>query len=335
MAARHGSNVAVLLVALSKVASAEPLPALEPGGNCPNSAELVTALATRTLPAEAREYRVVTFAAQGGVALRIENGEGNTVLERSIESDDCVALADAVALIVETYFVELQSARGAEPTAPPVPEPPKTLASVAPVVAPPNEDPAEAVTDERERATFGLFLGLGAEVFPRDVSWAVEAGAGFRWPRLLVDFRLHTGTATLAGSSPDDVLRWASRVTGRFGVRSSGRLRVEGFLGGGLSVSRLELLSVPASPVRVAFSPVFEAGTGLELDSRGVFSGRVEAGCALFAIRESYELSPDGEVGQGPRFSCGIVAGMSWGGPAGSSATRARAGANRRDVDFY
>jgi hypothetical protein len=187
--------------------------------------------------------------------------------------------------------------------------------------------------DSEQRRRFGFWLGLGAELFARDVSWVVEGGAGWRWPasRVLVDLRFRTGTPTTAGSSPDDVSRWASRVTGRVGLASRGGPSFEGFVGSGLSVSRLELESVPDAPVRMAVSPVFEAGLGLEVGGGGVFDGRVEASCALFVLQESYQLAPAGEVGEGPRYSCGILGGVAWGRVSGP----ARTAGSGRDVAFH
>src|SRR6516164_10856979 len=104
--ARFAVSVGVML-GWASTTLADPFPNVIAKGSCPSSELVQAALARRNLPEAVRDYRLVVEGTATGVHLTLSNAAGNLVLERSIASEDCDALADAAAIITETYFVEL------------------------------------------------------------------------------------------------------------------------------------------------------------------------------------------------------------------------------------
>jgi len=102
----------LVLVATALLTSAGELRAapeltVSADGDCPNSSELETAMAARGLKLGGSDYVVVTQAEPAGVRVRLLRESGQQIFERHIASQDCRAVADAVAVVIEAYFAEV------------------------------------------------------------------------------------------------------------------------------------------------------------------------------------------------------------------------------------
>jgi hypothetical protein len=317
---------------MSAPAGAEPLAALELTGNCPSESELATALAARRLPALAREFKVVLAEFSGGVDVTLVRLPNERLLERRVQSADCRALADAAAVIVEAYFVELagrstppaaSNAAGNEPsaaTSPPPAAPPPTL--VVPV-PPPATSGARAAASIPPGATapasagprIELALSGGAELYPQHGTLAAagQLGVGL-WLTSALELEAHgvLTTSTTSGSPPDRVSRTERRVALR-ADRWLGSAPALAVLGGfGVALTSVEALDIPERATKVAWSPVLEGGLALRQPVGSGFALGGELGCHVLLTQENYVLEPDEQLGKGPRFACALLAGGSW-----------------------
>ncbi len=99
------------VIAMAGRAEATPVFSVLAQGSCPSKAELAAALATKadnpTGPKDPSQFSVVTRSEPSGAVLFLIRGDGEQVLERHFASSDCRALADAMAVVIEAYFVEV------------------------------------------------------------------------------------------------------------------------------------------------------------------------------------------------------------------------------------
>lgn len=99
------------VIAMAGRAQAMPVFSVSAQGSCPSKAELATALAAKgdnpTGPNDPSKYSVVTRSEPSGAVLVLIRGDGEQILERHFSSSDCRALADAMAVVIEAYFVEV------------------------------------------------------------------------------------------------------------------------------------------------------------------------------------------------------------------------------------
>lgn len=322
-------------VAMTTHAGAETVATLELTGNCPSEAELATALAARRLPEGAREFKVVLAEHSGGADVTLVHLPDETVLVRRVQSGDCRALADAAAVIVEAYFVELAAqaqqpaatpqgngplGAAAPPAAHPGAAPPAASSPPAPPVARPVAATAaprstEAAASTTKGPRIELALAGGAELYPQHgtVAAAGQLGLGL-WltPTLELDAHGTLTTSTTSGSIPDRV----SRTERRAAVRATGWLggmpQLAVFGGFGAAFTSVEALDIPGASTKVAWSPVLEGGFVLRQPIGSGLALGGELGCHVLLTQERYVVEPDGDIGKGPRFACALLAGGSW-----------------------
>jgi hypothetical protein len=308
---------------------AEPLASVELTGNCPSEAELGSALGARRLPDEARNFKLVLVEVPGGARITLARVAAETVLERSVTSTDCQALADAAALIVEGYFVELAartpvpSALAESAPAAGKPTPPAPAAKPLPPRAPPGTPPAPPhspgpAPPSKGGMPFRIALAGGAELYPEhgNVAAAGQLGLGLGLTSVL-ELEAHAllTTSTTSGSPPDRV----SRVERRAAVRAFGwlggtpALAVWGGLGA--AFTSVEALDVAQSSPKLVVSPLVEGGFTLRQPLGGGVAFEGELGCHVLLTQENYLVAPDGSIGRGPRLACALLAGGSWSTP--------------------
>jgi len=313
-------------------ASAEALGSVAVAGNCPDQELVKEALGRRELPAQAGGYALVVRGAPGSAEVSLANAAGELVAGRRLESDDCRALADAAALIVETYFVELKARTEAagsvseapgesandgqkQPpvTAPPTsaPPPPAPPAGVPRLVRPRAPSPPAATTP------LGVLVALagGLDWLPEHGAWSGlgEAVVGLSLPRSKLGLELYavTGTPATIGNGSNRV----SRLERRLALRVDRPFRAEPtlapWLGAGVAVARLQALDLDSAPTPVRWSPTVEAGVTLSEPVAKAWALRAELGCRLLVIEESYRVS-QATIGSGPRVGCDLLGGLSW-----------------------
>ena len=127
-----GVSAALVVSALAVTTHSSAAPELEvlTQGNCPSQRELEAALVGRGLAIGDSKYLVITRADSTSVDLTLLRNGTDVVLRRRFSSQDCRAVSDAVAVVVEAYFVEVNgqtrevtvSRSDERPPAPPVAE---------------------------------------------------------------------------------------------------------------------------------------------------------------------------------------------------------------------
>src|SRR5690242_14179102 len=97
-----------VVVALVTPAWAQPVVRLEVQGTCPRTDELRRAFDGRVpLSDDGAGWTVAVSRGERSTRLDVRNADGSDAFDREIASEDCAALADAFAVIVEAHFVEL------------------------------------------------------------------------------------------------------------------------------------------------------------------------------------------------------------------------------------
>lgn len=143
---------AVTVNAVAVNAVAAPHLSVTTDGNCPDRAMLASAMTAKgfTVPpaSEPVSYTLTIRALRGGAALQLSDASGARVVARQFTSTDCRAMAEAMAVVVEAYFVDLGTvgdrARAAPPSRTPEPQPASApSAPAAPSAASTNTVPAQ------------------------------------------------------------------------------------------------------------------------------------------------------------------------------------------------
>jgi hypothetical protein len=276
-------------------------------------------------------------ALTGGADVRLVTADGTAVVERRLQSDDCSALADAVSVIVEAYFVELEareaaraggspntSAAGSDGT-----EPQKSAQNgVPPSAAPAGENdavpappPAESsraaspASGPKAAPVFVLSLAGGGVVYPENASAAGVFGGGagvILFRSFELDALGMATTSTTLGSAPNRVSRLERRFTLR-GEKWFGNFARLGVWGGfGAAMSRVELIDLEDGPRRTVWSPLAELGVAAEVPAGAHVALRLEVGCHVLFDREEYTVDHGVPLGRGPRFGCSLLGGGAW-----------------------
>jgi len=104
-----GVSVALVIASLGVATSSSAAPGLEVlvQGDCPSQRELEAALIGRGLAIGNSKYLVTTHSDSASVEMTLLRNGTDVVLTRRFSSQDCHAVCEAVAVVVEAYFVEL------------------------------------------------------------------------------------------------------------------------------------------------------------------------------------------------------------------------------------
>jgi hypothetical protein len=322
----HQPSVAALVLALSwgpPNAVADPLVTIATTSDCPSSNQLDTEIGQWSLPSArqdgARWHAVVDHPNASTARLRLYAQDGALALQRTIQSDDCEALAKAFAIILETHFLDLGLVlpRPVAPAAdePPAPQPqlpsePKPQSDSKPKTPPPAKAPAkDQVVAPTSRLR--LALGLGAQ-------WALPepgltgAGRGLVGLSWRSEWCVQLGLTAVLPQTQEGVAsndRVDSQAFGavlglarRLRADTTGQPTVwlEPHLGLGARFSRLTAEEVSGEK-EVSVRVLGELGlaTGLQLGPN--WSPRLDVVGHLLLDRDRYIIDPHGAVGRGPR----------------------------------
>lgn len=289
-------------------------------GTCPSREALLQALEGRGVVRSAAGLTLQVIQEPRGATLRLDNAAGSRVLERTIASDDCPALAAAFSLIVEGTLVELGIMKPSGPAEPAFPLP---AAPEPAVMAPMSATPVVAAAGLQSPATsaplrrryFGM-VGTGLEALPFSSQWAgaLELGGGWNWRSLplFTQIQALTSSPTVLGDSPNRVGRWGTRAQISVGIAQSSSPRFNAWVGWGLSVVRLEAKDRPAATVQWRWSPLATLGVGLRFPTAGRLSLGPQASCFVLGVQERY-LGASEELGRGPRLGCNLMVDFFWG----------------------
>lgn len=285
----------------------EPGIRLQQRGHCPRPALLRRELGARfalSARASAATWSLrVERSAAGPLRLELRAPDGTLSLTRELRSEDCDALAPAVAIIAEVHFVQLslppardprRAARPAasRPARPPTPPPPPARRPAAP---------------PRERQ-LSLALGgaLDLAVSPLLARAAGQLDVAFRAWRAPVALRLAVlvdQPATQRGALDRvDLRQILTRLDAALRVDGA-RLWAQGALGVGVALSHARALDLPGEPTALRAGPLVAACVGGGVRMGAGLSLRAEITAHLYPIADRYTVSPFGEIGRSPRAS--------------------------------
>lgn len=273
---------------------------------CPGADELRRGIERRlgrTLVAgEARTEALVELRAEGGYRLALRITAGELTEERTLEADDCRALADATGLVVALAIDPVAVAEVIEPwheddpleTPPAVPTPMVTEPVREPVTPPPGE-PADAPGQPgRPGALLRVGAGVGLGAVP-GVTGVPSLAAGLRWPRARLE--LEGAYWIPRGSEPIDGASVRVQL-GTAAVRGCGQLgrdRLEAPLCGGVQLGGMRGAGegVPGSRTAQGLWVALEASVGLSwwFRPRWALAGGFSAAVPL--VEPAFELTGD------------------------------------------
>jgi hypothetical protein len=308
-----------------QLALAAPHVSLQASGSCPSTGELSRALLERGMVLDTEgPYVVVAETTDTGANLSLGSMSGEAILVRSFQSQDCGAMAAAMAVVVEAYFVEVvrqeavRSRAAFDAASVPAEAPAAVLASPPPsakkpaltphqpkpLVAEPEASP-KVQRDEGRKVDGRAFVGFGATAALPGVFVApmVELGVGVEPRRLGVSFELTLASQLprTQGREPDRVRVWSSYALSRVGFPLGTRPRFRPWGAVGLLMSQARASDVPDSSSQTSWSGLVGGGleTGFTI-SQG-WRGRLELGWVVLLTRDHYRIEPEGEVDAGPR----------------------------------
>jgi hypothetical protein len=354
----RGVRVGLAMVGCTVAVHANPVFSLSVKGDCPSWTDLSLALGSKGHGLAASDqgsaYTVFAQSEATGASLRLSRDSGERLIERRFSSRDCRALADAMAVVIEAYFVEVGEI---EPT-PPARIQPSNVADVAPnsgVAATANgtrsasaevpnpAPPASQATNnsgsiaassrpsgspqrELPRAepprpsVFGrAFAGLGPTLaLPEgNVVPKIELGGGIDLVARLplsVEVALASSLPTTSFERPNRVWRWANQGVLRLSVPLAGALQYRPWIGAGLNVAMLREPDLSSPLLRTTTSALVGAGLETAWLVGRGWFGRVGLDCVVLTTRDAYQVDPSGEIGVGPWVLCSAIVGLARGG---------------------
>lgn len=286
-----GALATLACVLAGGIAHAGPAVRLELAGDCPARADAEAALEAEGIAIAAADALVEwTVAIESPSPARLaiwHEGEGR-IAARSIDSDDCGAVADAFALIVGAQIASATAAPVAPPGA--TPPAPDVTAVVAPTAPGPRTWLAIGVSGGAELAPdidSGEFAQI--ELSLRRGSWQLRAAGSVDTRNEFhsdVDRRLITSRLELGAREP------------------AGRMWVRWLAGGGIAISDFRSLIFVAPGSVTTLLPVVSGSGAL---GRGPF--RVEATALGFPVADRY-LYNGIELARSPRYSLMLSLGL-------------------------
>jgi hypothetical protein len=307
---------------LGRTANAQPLVVVHADGDCPAQADIEAEIrqwSVREAPTTGTQWQaVLDHPDTRSARVRLFSDDGALVLERSIQSEDCVALAKAFAIILETHFLDLGLVlpRETPPEAEPTPKPePKPEPPPPPKPKPPTQSPPQ------ERGGRGrVALGAGAQWATPDpgLTGTARALIGIAWQqRWAVDLAFTFGLPQEQdGNHANDRVKSQGvsaslALAHRLSLSSIGWW--EPHVGVGVRATQLQALQI-ASEDELTATVLGELGAAAGLRFSPSWSGRFDVVGQLLADRDRYVIVPYGAVGQGPRAVFFAALGLELGG---------------------
>jgi hypothetical protein len=309
----------VAMLSLLGVANADPHVRLTVRSTCPSPQQVETAFAaenltTRTGPRTGWHVRVSDEA--DGAALQVTRADGTARQERRIRSTDCVAMAEAFALIAASHLRAHATSRGP-----------------APVASKPRTAMRDRTAPESPPTVYG---GGGPGASPpglrraaRTLTWAIGYQLGYESTLApnTTGLSHHTHVAV---TRPD---RWgaiaAFRRTGARDLHMELAPAIErSETSGALLLTRMfsrdQVWLTPAAGAGFALSQVADVGDATVRRLHPTVNGSVVAGLRitrwaslrgelsgqLFPIADTYSTTDDGVVGESPRATVSLGLGI-------------------------
>jgi hypothetical protein len=310
-----GAQLAVLLWGIP-MALAQPPVTIATAGDCPSRDQLDVEISQWSLPStpsQSAPWRAsVDRPILGKARLRLYAPDGALALQRDIRSEDCVALAKAFAIILETHFLDLGLVlpRKIEP-APEEPPPAQSTPAAKPEPAPPAKPkPAEPRPTQQHTAASSrlrIALGIGGQwALPDPGLTAAARGLfGISWHdewtlQLGLSAALPQSQRGVSNNDQIDSQAFAATLGLAHRVRVNPDVWLEPHLGAGARISHLvahEIVGEDEISTRV----LAELGLASGLQLGPNWSPRLDVVGQILLDRDRYIIVPYGAVGQGPR----------------------------------
>lgn len=306
---------AAALAGTPLLAHAQPPVRFAVQGGCPSQDQLVAALGSQVAAAapEQRAWSVeVESVDDRRATLLLRTPEGEVSTERTIESADCHALAQAFALIVLAQFAELRLLSTAPSPAPaPAPAAPPRPARRVTTTAESPRAPALALD---VAALAGLELGMapGSAAPAAGLSLGLGPATDLPAPNCCWLARLDTrvAAAVRAENATDRVERWTSAARLELGwrFRLGAAAWLAGTAGGGVTLARVTALDLDTTPSALRVWPALSVAAllGLPLGTRWAL--RIQSAASLYPRVDRYRVEPEGIVARSPRVE--LMAGV-------------------------
>ncbi|HTM43637.1 MAG TPA: hypothetical protein VL137_01710 [Polyangiaceae bacterium] len=232
----------------------------------------------------------------GVSSVHLLSPQGEERLHRSIESDDCDALAKAFAIILEAHFMDLGlvKPRPVEPA----PQPP-------PVVKLVNPTAAQQIKTPRSQWVIGAGLGAAVGLPEPGATGALQLSGGLVFAETwALQFSLIAGLpqtqdeGAVDGRVRSQAVELALAGGYRFSLNDSLWIEPEGGVGGRFTHAEpLDLQAGGAS----SFRPSARLGLSSGLNLGKNWALRLDLLGDLLLVRDKYAVEPLGAVGAGPR----------------------------------
>ena len=281
------------------------------GATCPTADSVQREIREFTVEPRNGElhFRLEISRSENGSQLDLYEESGERQFTRTIESQDCEALARAFALILRAHFVDLGIVERT-PSGAPLEVKGRHTAQVKPAPV------ANGVSRAPERPwmpRWGMLagIGIGGSLDLPDTSRSLAAAAhvGALAPDgLWLGLHLHGASRVRVGQAPDTVERWSAGIEAGVSYRLGRRWWLEPGASAGVVANRVQAVDADAEP-RVSASPTVRA----TLRGGRAFHGLswwLALGCRVVLDRDRYLIEPRGAIGLGPRASLTLLVGV-------------------------
>ena len=319
MGMKRVSLLALGMFGLVSSAHADPVLRVEVSGSCPSEATLRASLSEAVVFSDSdARWSLQIKEGRRRASLRISDSETGSLFVREVRSKDCEALAKAFAVIIHSYFVELQVLPNpldeeAVLSDPPEPEPSPEPAA-EPATPPPSPAPAPAVPPKLGSQ---LWVGVSLGLLSRELEegpLAAGIAMGVTRPSGIgasLSVRAHTGSQQ----------RFATEVVERRGAEASasfsytpdlGPFGIRLALGPGLAMTQVQPKDLPASTAPTRLHPYVAGSSTLLIPLSEHFNWLFILEADGFFLSDQYVIEPYGIVATSPKYSLFASMGIEW-----------------------
>ncbi len=303
-------------------------------GTCPDQATLERHLAAvfREEPVEIhddlpspddvkRSYELLVEHLTGSPTRFYLQSQGTVLLDRELSSSDCNALAQAIAIVVHTHFVQLDfDSRSAPPVATTdttsngssssdTKEPTRPSIGVSSI----KRAPSSSQTTHRRNNISRWFVsgGIQFDGYSPQLTAAPGAllGLGLQLGSFRSRWQVRGSTPVILFDDKDSIRRTPIATTLGAHWSTSGRIQVSVGVAAGAALAWMIPTHTTAPRRAFAVSPLLEGDFRVHLANSSRWRPWLALRVGYLFLREEYRIAPRGVIGRGPRLSYGITLG--------------------------
>jgi len=269
---------------------------LQVEGDCPARDTLLSALSP--IAALDDQYTVRVWRSDAGRSrLELVAPDGGMLIDRVVASDDCSALAQVFAVMIETHFARLH-------TPPPGPVA-REVEEVAPAPPPPRR--------RRRLLSLAAAGGVDVGVNPGEATGfgAFDLAIGRAQQGFVLRLGAAVGSTTEQRVMTDRVERRETSFQLGGGYHAlHGEWWIQPGAAAALVLADVTALDLMGRPGVVRLAPAVELSFAFARHLGGRWSLRAEAATRLFPLADRYLIDGVGEVGRSPRASVSAALGV-------------------------